>query len=131
MLKESCGLKFEIREPSPVEERSTAKMFGLDFEGHLPKGRENCDLAKTDLILAMESCQFRGLIELFSNKRRNIRLLREYSPFPEKLLCNINDPFGQYENVFEKCSKQIERSVVNIQYEVYGSAKGVRGNSVE
>jgi len=114
----SCGLKVEVRNPSPLEAILTSKTFGLNLEGHLSKGLQCCDLENADLILAMELWQFRELIELFPHKKENIRLLREFAPFPENILCNINDPFGQPAATFEKCFRQIERSISNINTKV-------------
>lgn len=114
---ESCGLNADVR-PSPVEAIISAKSFGLDLEGHLSKGLDCCDLENADLILAMELWQFRKLIEIFPHKKGNIKLLREFTPFPENIFCNINDPFGQPVAVFEKCFRQIERSVAVINSEV-------------
>ena len=111
---ESCGLNVDMRTPSPLEAIITAKRFGLDLEGHLSKGWECCDFENADLILAMEFWQYKKLIALFPHKNENIKLLREFAPFPENLLCNINDPFGQTEEKFEKCFRQIKRSIANI-----------------
>ncbi|MDD2541268.1 MAG: hypothetical protein PHH28_09550 [Desulfuromonadaceae bacterium] len=108
---ESCGLNVDMRTPSPLEAIITSKTFGLDLEGHLSKGLECCDLENSDLILAMELWQYKKLVELFPHKKENIKLLREFAPFPENILCNINDPFGQSEEIFAKCFSQIERSI--------------------
>jgi protein-tyrosine phosphatase len=88
-----------------------ATKFGLDLEGHLSKGWEACEFEDADLILPMEFWQYRKLVEFFPHKKLNIRLLRDFSPFPENLLCNINDPFGQSEEIFEKCFRQIKRAI--------------------
>jgi protein-tyrosine phosphatase len=111
---ESCGLDAGIGTPPPIEAIKTAKKFGVHMEGHLSRGWECCELSNSDLILAMEFWQYRKLIELLPNKKENIRLLREFAGFPENLLCNINDPFGQSEIVFDRCFRQIERSITNI-----------------
>ena len=111
---ESCGLSADIRTPTPFEAKIAAKMFGLDMEGHMSRGWECCDFENADLILPMEFWQYRKLIGLFPQKKANIRLLREFAPFPENLLCNIDDPFGKSEEKFEKCFKQIKRSIANI-----------------
>lgn len=108
---ESCGLNVDVSTSSPIEAIITAKTFGLDLEGHLSKGLECCDLENADLILAMELRQYKKLVELFPHKKRNIMLLREFTSFPENLLCNINDPFGQSEEIFAKCFSQIKRSI--------------------
>lgn len=115
---ESCGLNVDVRTASPLEAKIAAKTFGLDLEGHLSKGLECCDLENADLILAMELWQFRKLIEIYPHKKENIKLLREFAPFPENILCNINDPFGHSVIKFEKCFRQIERSIATINTEV-------------
>lgn len=108
---ESCGLNVDKRMPAPFATIITAKKFGLDLGCHLSKGWEMCELEDADLILAMEFWQYRKLVELFPNKKENIALLLEFAPFPENLLCNINDPYGQSEKTFEKCFSKINRSI--------------------
>ncbi len=108
---ESCGLNVANRMPAPDEAIATARKFGLDLERHMSRGWESCKLEDVDLILAMEFWQYRQLVELFPHKKGNIALLRQFAPFPENLLCNIDDPFGQSEEIFEKCFRQIRRSV--------------------
>lgn len=115
---ESCGLNVDVRTPSPLDAIITSKTFGLDLEGHLSKGLEFCDLENADMILPMEFWQYRRLIKLFPHKKENIMLLRFFSSFPENLLCNINDPFGQSEKQFEKCFEQIKRAIINIKAQI-------------
>lgn len=105
---ESCGLNVLKSAPSPLEVKMTAEKFGLNLEDHSSKGLECCDMEHADLILAMEYWQYRKLVELLPHKKENIKLLREFAPFPINLLCNINDPFGQSEDVFERCFHQIK-----------------------
>ena len=112
---ESCGLDVEVRSPSPCEAVSAAGKIGLDLGNHLSRGIECCDLEDAGLILAMEYRQYRKLVESFPHKGEQIKLLREFAPFPENLLCNIDDPFGQNERAFEKCFAQIRRSVATIR----------------
>ncbi len=111
---ESCGLNVEVRTPAPLEAKVTAKKFGLDLERHLSKGCEYCDLENADLILAMEYWQYRKLVEILPFKKEDIVLLRDFAPFPEKLLCNIYDPYGQKEETYERCFRQIKRSILTI-----------------
>ena len=108
---ESCGLDVDRRTPSPRAAIVTARTSGVDLEGHMSKGTKACDLENADLILAMEFRHYSRLIRLLPRKKKNIVLLREFAPFPENLLCNINDPFGQSEEIFEKCFRQIKRSI--------------------
>jgi protein-tyrosine phosphatase len=112
---ESCGLDPDIGAESPMEARAAAKMYGLDMDDHLSKGLENCDISNADLILPMELWQYSKVAEIFPQKNGNIRLLREFTPFPENLLCNISDPFGQNLSVSFKCFQQIKRAVDNIE----------------
>lgn len=111
---DSCGLDVDGRAPSPPEAISAAGKFGLDLGDHLSKGWQSCDLENADLILPMEFWQYRKLVEYFPHKKDNIRLLREFAPFPENLLCNIDDPYGQSEIAFEKCFMRIKRSIDKI-----------------
>ncbi len=112
---ESCGLDVQVVSPSPVEAVLVAEKIGLDLSHHRSRDIGNCDLESADLILAMEYWQFRELAESFPHKRPQLKLLREFAPFPENLLCNIDDPFGQNERVFQKCFAQIQRSVATIK----------------
>ena len=112
---ESCGLEVKVRSPPPFEAVRAADKIGLDLKNHLSKGIECCDLESADLILAMEYWHYCKLVEFFPHKRRHIKLLREFAPFPENLLCNIDDPFGHNERAFEKCFEQIRRSVSAIK----------------
>jgi protein-tyrosine phosphatase len=112
---ESCGLDAEGGTPSPVEAIVAARRFGLELEKHLSKDFKNCEFENADLILAMEFWQYRKLIALFPAKKNNIGLLRGFAPFPENLLCNIDDPFGKSQDYFHKCFSQIERSVDRIK----------------
>lgn len=111
---DSCGLDAGGNASAPAEAITIARKFGLHMGGHLSQRWECCDLENADLILAMEYWQYRELMEYFPNKRQNIRLLREFAPFPENLFCNINDPFGGSEERFDKCFRQIERSLKNL-----------------
>lgn len=112
---ESCGLFVEVCSPSPHQAVLAAEKIGLNLGSHLSKGIGCCDMESADLILAMEYWQYRKLVRLLPGKRRNIRLLREFCPFPENLLCNIYDPFGLSQNHFEHCFAQIQRSVATIR----------------
>lgn len=122
----SCGLDVRRSDAVPPEARRVAARKGLDLDGHRSKSYEACDLGQADLILAMEFWQYRMLTEMLPHKQRSIRLLREYAPFPENLLCNIGDPFGKSESTFERCFAQIERAVVPICRECTGYGRGLK-----
>ncbi|OGT97066.1 MAG: hypothetical protein A2X80_05100 [Geobacteraceae bacterium GWB2_52_12] len=122
----SCGLDVRRSDAAPPEARRVAARKGLDLDGHRSKSYEACDLGQADLILAMEFWQYRMLAEMLPHKQQSIRLLREYAPFPENLLCNISDPFGRSESTFERCFAQIERAVVPICRECTGNGRGMQ-----
>lgn len=115
---DSCGLHAHNGTPPPRDAIIIAKRFGLNMETHYSRGWESCDLENADLILAMEFWHYQELVTKLSQNRGNIRLLREFAPFPENLLCNIYDPFGQSDIVFEKCFQQIGRCIRNLDLQL-------------
>ena len=116
VIVESCGLSVEVSSPSPEEAIRAAEKIGLDLKGHVSKGMEYCNLENADLILAMEYRQYRKLVDYLPHKKPQIKLLREFVPFPENLLCNINDPFGRSQRNFEKCFAQIHLALPAIKF---------------
>lgn len=114
MSVDSCGLNVGVSSHSPPEAVIVSQKFRVNLSGHFSKGWENCDLENADLILAMEYWQYRKLIRFLPHKKDNIFLLRELTPFPENLFCNINDPYGRSEEEFESCFSQINRAIVGI-----------------
>lgn len=110
----SCGLDVRVRSAAPGTAISVARRKGLDLGDHLSKGIEQCDMESADLIIAMEFWHYRALATMYPHKKASIKLLREFAPFPENILCNIHDPFGQDETQFEHCFSQIQRAVSNI-----------------
>ena len=114
MIVDSCGLNVETKSPPPTEALKAAKMFGLNLEGHLSKRLEDCCIEDADLIFAMEYWQYKKLVQLFPDKQSSIRLLRDISPFPANLLCNIYDPYGHCDSEFRRCFMQIEAAIDNL-----------------
>jgi len=111
---ESYGLQVEETAPSPPAAIAAAAKFGIDMQSHLSKSWSTYQFDDADLILAMEYWQYCKLVEALPGKERNIRLLREFAPFPHNLLCNIDDPYGQDENQFLKCFSLIDLSLRNL-----------------
>jgi len=114
ILIESCGIEVSEKKPSPHNACLAAKTFGLDLNTHLSKGLDLCDLTGADLILTMEYWQYKLLLKHYPEKKRQLKMLRDYAPFPEYLFCNIADPYGQSYKEFETCFKQIGRSIDNL-----------------
>jgi len=111
LLVESCGLDVDQGFASPPEAVRVAKEFDLDLEIHRSKGLSSCDLQTADLILPMEFRQYQRLKAMFPGKQSRIRLLRDFAPWPDCLLCNIDDPYGSDEDEFRRCFKRIQRSL--------------------
>lgn len=108
---ESCGLDVDQGLYSPEEAVSVAKEFGLDLTQHRSKGLASCDVRNADLIIPMEYRQYLRLKAIFPSELHKIRLLRDFAPWPDRLLCNIQDPYGSSEKGFRKCFKQIQKSL--------------------
>lgn len=106
---ESCGLDVDQGIFSPPEAVCVAKEFQIDLELHRSKGFASCDIHNADLILPMEYGQYLRLTAMFPGKRGNIRLLRDFAPWPERLICNIRDPYGSGENEFRRCFGRLQR----------------------
>ncbi len=111
LMVDSCGLIVPGPCPSPPEAQRGAEAFGVDLQRHVSKPWDRCALNTADLIIAMEYWQYRQLIERMPDKQSSIKLLREFAPFPENLLCNIDDPFGQDPDTVARCFGQIKRAV--------------------
>lgn len=108
---ESCGLDVDQGLCSPPEAVCVAKEFELDLAMHRSKGLTSCDVHNADMILAMEFRQYQRLKALFPGEQWKIRLLRDFSPWPDCLLCNIEDPYGSNENEFRRCFKRLQRAL--------------------
>lgn len=108
---ESCGLDVDQGLFSPPEAVCIAKEFGLNLELHQSKGLAACDVHNADLILPMEFRQYLRLRAMFPREQRKIRLLRDFAPWPDRLLCNIEDPYGSNENEFRRCFKRLQRAL--------------------
>ena len=112
-VNESCGLEVNQGSYPPSDSVKVAAEFSCDLSQKRAKGLNECNLERADLILPMEYSQYKTLISLFPDKK-NIRLLREYAPFPYSLFCNINDPYGWGENVFRKTYKLIDKALCRL-----------------
>lgn len=111
---DSCGLEVDQKGGSPPEAIRIAEEFGLDLSAHRSKGMNECDLQGADLIVAMEYCQYLRLRSMFPEKKGKVRLLRDFAPWPESLICNIYDPYGLGIDEFENCFKKMQRAITEL-----------------
>lgn len=112
---ESCGLDVDQGHISPVAAVRVAGDFGVDLSRHLSKGLAACDLENADLILPMEYWQYRRLRDIFPELRSKTFLLRDFAPWPMRLLCNIYDPYGLEDKEFQDCFSQMRCAIDGLQ----------------
>ena len=108
---ESFGLDVDQGLFSPPEAVCVAKEFQLELELHRSKGVASCDVSNADLILPMEYGHYLRVKAMFPDEKSKIRLLRDFAPWPERLICNINDPYGCGENEFRRCFRRLQRAL--------------------
>jgi len=108
---ESCGLDVGTEGPSPQPAVKVSRGFGLDLRSHLSKSYAACDLQKADLIVPMEYPHYRRLIEMYPECKHKIQVLRDFSPWPERLMCNIYDPYGLGEAEFRQCFEHMTKAL--------------------
>lgn len=110
---DSCGLDVDQGNYPPTDSVLIAKEFGCRLEYRRAKSLHQCNIEKADLILPMEYGQYQKLLILLPEKKKHIRLLREFAPFPFKIFCNIDDPYGWGTDTFRKSFWMIEQSLRN------------------
>ena len=111
---ESCGLDVNQGINPPIESIAVAKEFACNLAGHISKGLDKCDLENADLILSMEYNQHTRLLSILPHKKKAIKLLRSYAPFPYSIFCNIDDPYGWGKDEFRKAFRLIDKSLQKI-----------------
>ena len=105
MAIESAGLGALVGHAADPIAQELMHERGLDIGNHIARQLDNLILAKSDLILVMESGHKRAILELESTTRGKIFRLCEYSD------TEIEDPYRCSRDVFEKCLAQIEKGV--------------------
>ena len=108
---ESCGLDTDQGTVSPPDAILAAENFGINLISHRSKSIIACNLENAELILAMEFEHYQRLKKDFPRYISKMHLLNEFAPFPDKLLCNIYDPFGLGVNEFIRCFKKMKKAL--------------------
>ncbi len=119
---ESCGIDVDQGGISPEEAVLAGREFGVDLAAHCSKRPEACDLESAELIVPMEYGQYRRLIDLYPGYKNKIHLLRDFAPWPDRLFCNIYDPFGLGEVEFRRCFGRMRVPLEGIGTLVVGNA---------
>ena len=112
---DSCGIDVDQGDYAPADSVSVAADFSCSLKGRRSKGLSACNFQAADLICSMEYWQYKRLLYLYPEKKENIVLLRNLAPFPWRLLCNIDDPYGLEINEFRRVYKLIDRSLLQIR----------------
>ncbi|MEI9475117.1 MAG: hypothetical protein WCO26_00870 [Deltaproteobacteria bacterium] len=108
---ESYGLDVAQSSPPPPEAIVAAEKYGVNITEHKSRAIEIDRVKESDLIISMEYTHYKEIVNLFPGKKNCTRLLREFAPFPNLVLCNINDPYGCESNEYERCFSLIEKSL--------------------
>lgn len=113
IIIDSCGINVDQGGYPPEESISIAAEFSSILDGRRAKRLQECDINSADLICPMEYWQYQHLVRLFPRKSKNIILLRNLTPFPYRIFCNIPDPYGseagEYRRVFTLIDKALQK----------------------
>lgn len=119
---ESCGLRVNQGAVPPCEAIDAALTFNVDIRDHIPKHISVIDLNSIDLLIPMEYCQYREVLVLVPDTKQNVHLLREFTPVPDSLLCNIADPYGQPIDEYIKCYSLIRSAVYSLYSKMFNDS---------
>ena len=109
VIIESCGLDVDQGNTSPEHAIQAAKDYNLSLVNHTSKGLSKCDLLNSDLIVLMDFKQLLRFKRLYPHLAERAALLKDFSPWPVRLFCNIYDPFGWDEKEFKSCFRKMKR----------------------
>lgn len=108
---ESCGLDVDQGNNSPPDAIKIGREFGVDLSEHQARGYTACDLQNAELIVPMEYGQYRRILAYNPQFRSKTRLLRDFAPWPDRILCNFFDPYGQGESEFRRSFRGIQKAL--------------------
>jgi len=118
MRIDSCGVDAVDGTASPHEAVAVGREFGVRLDEHRSKGLTGCDVEIADLIVPMEYGHYQQLIARFPETKSKIRFIREFAPWPARLLCNTYDPYGLGEDEFRRCFSELRGELDRIKQEV-------------
>lgn len=116
LISRSAGIRVEEPKPPTAEAILTAKRFGVDLQDHKSM-RINYGLMEThDLIIAMETWQYRYLRKIFLEFRGKIILLPLFEKYDgismdSYSIYNIKDPYGKDMDVYNECFRRIDKCI--------------------
>ena len=115
---DSAGLEVKMPCPSPRNAVAAAAGFGIDLEDHRSKGFRSEMFADFDMIVTMETGQYKALAKNQGASQARIFLL----PFFENPHLrptgyeryNVADPYGKELDEFNRCFQRIERCIAGL-----------------
>lgn len=116
---DSFGLDVDQGKFSPAGAIQAAYEFDVDLTVNFSRRLTLGDLEKADLIIPMEYGQYKRLVLMAPHKKKSIKLLRDFAPFPLSFFCNIDDPFGWDEQEFIKAFTLIQKSIDNLCNKIF------------
>lgn len=104
---------YHVGEAANSKSRSVAKQYGVDLPSRARKFEYN-DLEEFELILAMDSENYRNLQELDRKDRfgHKIRMMRDFDPKPDHK--EVPDPYYGGMEGFENVFRILDRSTKNL-----------------
>ncbi|HFD32716.1 MAG TPA: hypothetical protein ENJ28_08450 [Gammaproteobacteria bacterium] len=112
---DSCGIDVDQGHFPPADSVTIATEFSCSLANRQAKKLADCDIENADLIFPMEYWQYKHLLQLYPEKKKNIFLLRSAAPFPSCLFCNIADPYGWGKKEFRRVYRLVDQSLHQIK----------------
>ncbi|BBO88533.1 hypothetical protein [Desulfosarcina ovata] len=115
LLIQSCGTDVVLGKEGniPQETINTAKEFGVEIVDHQSKDISRCRY-DSDLIVALEFKHYKSWKNIFPELDKNLFLMTDFLNWPNRLFCNIYDPFGLDETQYKKTFLKIEKCLINL-----------------
>ena len=109
VVVESAGTRAIQGEESPANAKRAIEKYGADINNHSASTLENVNLEQATHILVMTERHRKDVIIRYPNVEEKVKLLGEYDK--DKKYKEIDDPWGYSFDVYEKCAKEIVKSV--------------------
>ncbi|UCF77667.1 MAG: low molecular weight protein arginine phosphatase [Candidatus Eiseniibacteriota bacterium] len=107
----SAGVAAAAGEPASRNAVLVSKRQGIDISGHLSRRLAPELIEKADLTLVMQESHLAEVKRLSPERVEHALLLTEFGDCPGGSRCDIPDPVGRSEEVYEECFAQIESNL--------------------
>jgi protein-tyrosine phosphatase len=112
---ESAGLEVKAPLASPPHAIEAAAGFGVDLEDHRSKGFMEKMYGEFDMIIAMETGQYKALAQGSPTSQAKLFLLpffeNDNAPLGGYERYNVADPYGKSVEEYNRCYQRIERCI--------------------